>query len=209
MTEEELKAQQKQGQVNVLEPTPIPEQQRIEMTPTLEEFLPILDKLRRSGLSGLGVPVGVVSPYAGTTDPTGWLICDGRAISRSAYGALFQAIGTSFGAGDGSTTFNIPDARSRVWVGYSADDPAFNTMGQKAGEKQHTLTLSEMPAHSHQPQQWTNDSAGHMNHAQTAYTNFGNTFGPDYVPPTDTKGSDAPHNNLQPYIVGTYIIKAL
>ena len=58
-----------------------------------------------------GVPIGAIIPYAGSTAPFGTLICNGAAISRSAYPELFDAIGTTWGAGDGSTTFNIPDLR--------------------------------------------------------------------------------------------------
>lgn len=61
--------------------------------------------------------VGFVIPYVGATAPTGWLLCDGQAISRSTYSALFALTGTSYGAGDGSTTFNIPDLRSRTLIG--------------------------------------------------------------------------------------------
>lgn len=64
-----------------------------------------------------GVPPGVVANYAGSSAPAGWLMCDGSAVSRSTYAALFAAISTTWGAGDGSTTFNLPDPRGRVGVG--------------------------------------------------------------------------------------------
>jgi hypothetical protein len=60
---------------------------------------------------------GMVAAYAGSSAPSGWLLCDGTAVSRTTYSALFAAIGTSYGAGDGSTTFNLPDLRGRVPVG--------------------------------------------------------------------------------------------
>lgn len=63
------------------------------------------------------LPAGMMSPFAGGTAPTGWLLCDGSAVSRSTYAALFSAIGTAWGAGDGSTTFNLPDMRGRVPAG--------------------------------------------------------------------------------------------
>jgi microcystin-dependent protein len=66
------------------------------------------------------IPTGTVSQFAGSTAPTGWLICDGSAISRSVYSDLFGVVGTTYGAGDGSTTFNIPDLRGRVPVGHSS-----------------------------------------------------------------------------------------
>lgn len=62
-------------------------------------------------------PVGVVLPYVGASAPTGWALCDGQAVSRTTYAALFAVIGTAFGAGDGSTTFNLPDLRSRFIAG--------------------------------------------------------------------------------------------
>jgi len=60
------------------------------------------------------VPPGVVLPFAGTSAPAGFLLCGGQAVSRATYAALFAAIGTTFGAGDGSTTFNLPDLRGRA-----------------------------------------------------------------------------------------------
>jgi len=61
----------------------------------------------------LTLPAGSLIDYAGTVEPSGWLLCDGRAVSRTAYASLFSALGTSYGVGDGSTTFNIPDFRGR------------------------------------------------------------------------------------------------
>jgi microcystin-dependent protein len=65
------------------------------------------------------VPTGTIQSYGGTAAPSGWLICDGSAIARTTYSVLFAVIGTTYGAGDGSTTFNLPDLRGRVVVGYA------------------------------------------------------------------------------------------
>ena len=65
------------------------------------------------------LPAGVIIPFAGTSVPTGCLLCNGAAVSRTNYANLFAAIGTLYGAGDGSTTFNLPDARDRVLQGAS------------------------------------------------------------------------------------------
>jgi microcystin-dependent protein len=65
----------------------------------------------------LRVPAGCVMPFAGATPPDGWLLCYGQAVSRTSYSDLFAAIGTTYGAGDGSTTFNLPDLRGRVAAG--------------------------------------------------------------------------------------------
>lgn len=62
-------------------------------------------------------PIGVIQAYGGTTAPSGWLLCQGQAVSRTEYADLFSAIGTAFGEGDGSTTFNVPDLREAVPVG--------------------------------------------------------------------------------------------
>lgn len=66
------------------------------------------------------VPVGCLMDYAGSTAPTGWLICDGSVISRTTYSSLFAAIGTTWGSGDGSTTFGIPDLKGRMTIGVGA-----------------------------------------------------------------------------------------
>jgi len=63
------------------------------------------------------VPSGVIVPFAGSSSPAGWLFCSGQAVSRTTYAALFTAIGTVYGVGDGSTTFNLPDLRGRVIAG--------------------------------------------------------------------------------------------
>jgi microcystin-dependent protein len=69
------------------------------------------------GGSGASVPTGAISAYAGTTAPTGYLLCNGAAVSRTTYAALFAVIGTSFGQGDGSSTFNLPDFRGQFLRG--------------------------------------------------------------------------------------------
>ena len=64
-----------------------------------------------------GIPTGVLIPFAGTSAPDGWLLCDGSAISRSTYSGLYTVIATNYGSGDGSTTFNLPDLRGRTALG--------------------------------------------------------------------------------------------
>ena len=68
-------------------------------------------------IARMDVPIGTVLDYAGSTVPAGYLECDGSAVSRTAYAELFAAIGTAWGAGDGSTTFNVPDMRGRAAIG--------------------------------------------------------------------------------------------
>jgi len=88
---------------------------------------------------------GLIYMYGGTTAPDGFLICDGSEISRTTYASLFAAIGTIYGAGDNSTTFNIPNISGRVAIGSSVT----HTIGTTGGEETHTLLTNEMPAHSH------------------------------------------------------------
>lgn len=76
-------------------------------------------------------PIGTIAPYGGTSDPTYWLICDGRAISRTAYADLFAVIGTTYGTGDGSTTFNIPDLRGRIAQGAGTLNNNTYTLGEQ------------------------------------------------------------------------------
>lgn len=156
-----------------------------------------------------------------TGAPAGWLLCDGSAVSRTEYATLFAAIGTTWGSGDGSTTFNLPDLRGRAPIGSGTGSGLTSrSLGtQNIGEEAHTLSVSEMPAHSHAPQ---DDKGGFLvmsmgssiiSGAET--TNgfasggtggfWGNTnkarkgrTGPD--------GGGGSHNNMQPSAVVNFII---
>jgi microcystin-dependent protein len=151
-------------------------------------------------------PVGSISLFAGATAPNGWLICDGSAVSRTTYANLFSVIGTTYGAGDGSTTFNIPDIQNRVPVGLNFSDTDFDTLGKTGGEKEHRLTINEIPSHNHNtvsmcsfPEGVANSRTGYgYNEVALNKSSYGNTVG-------NTGGGQA-HNNLQPYIVMNYII---
>lgn len=94
------------------------------------------------------LPAGVILPYGGAAAPAGFLLCQGQAISRTTYAALFAAIGSNYGAGDGSTTFNVPDFRRKIPVGLDAATP-FNALGNTGGEETHALTVAELASHSH------------------------------------------------------------
>tara|TARA_R110000868_G_C10972546_1_gene770338 strand:- start:359 stop:1363 length:1005 start_codon:yes stop_codon:yes gene_type:complete len=90
-----------------------------------------------------GVPAGAVIAFAMSIEPTGWLECDGSAISRTTYAALFSAIGATFGVGDGSTTFNIPDSRSEIIRGWD------NGRGVDAGRAFGSWQNGQIEAHTH------------------------------------------------------------
>jgi microcystin-dependent protein len=94
------------------------------------------------GSSGGLVPIGTVLPFAGAVAPSGYHICDGTAISRTTYSALFAVIGTTWGPGDGSTTYNIPDLRDRFALGANVQP-----LGATGGSN--TITDANMPAHYH------------------------------------------------------------
>jgi microcystin-dependent protein len=97
-----------------------------------------------------GVPAGSVQMYAGSTIPTGWLLCDGAAVSRASNPALFTAIGTTYGSGDGSTTFNLPDMRSRMPIGAGTGTGLTNrTLGVAGGGETKVINSANLPTHTH------------------------------------------------------------
>lgn len=96
------------------------------------------------------VPTGVVLPFAGATAPAGFLLCNGAAVSRTTYAALFAVVSTTYGAGDGSTTFNVPDTRSRALVGMGQGSGLTNrVLAATGGEETHALSIAELAAHTH------------------------------------------------------------
>ena len=162
------------------------------------------------GSPGETEPIGTIKMYGGTTAPDGYMFANGQAISRTTYSDLFAIYGTTFGAGDGSTTFNLPNLNGRTPVGLNAKDSDFNTIGKTGGEKTHTLTANELAAHRHgfqggsalftQPDQGVKGLGS------------GNLWieGVGAIPTTSTDGgANQPHNNMQPYMVLNYIIKVI
>lgn len=190
-------------------------------------------------LATVAEPVGTVKMYAGSNgaDPAGgfYMLCDGRAISRSTFAALFAVTGTVYGVGDGSTTFNIPNMAERTVVGQSTTQtliPQFDAriLGSAFGEGRHTLTTAELAAHAH-----TITDPGHK-HVITPMRSGGVQSGSGqnaYIPtapitsqPTDTgagsfggdpavgtgitisnSGAGTAHNVVQPSLVMNYIIR--
>lgn len=155
-----------------------------------------------SGTSGTVLPSGLLMMTAAPGGaPAGWLLCDGTAVSRTTYSSLFSIIGTTYGVGDNSTTFNLPDLRGRVPIGSGQGSGLTNrTLGGTGGSETHTLTVDEIPAHTHTYER---------NIGTASPTGSGGVTCRDLLdyPETSSTGGGQPHNNMQPYLVVNYIIK--
>ncbi len=144
---------------------------------------------------------GAIVPFAGGDVPEGWLACDGSAVSRTGYAALFGTIGTTWGKGDGSTTFNLPDLRGRFPLGSSGS----YAIGATGGEETHTLTPAEMPAHSHAINVYEHKNNGGAKSVHRTQWTDANDANPAKIR-TDVIGETQPHNNMPPYAAMGYII---
>lgn len=156
--------------------------------------------------------VGEVRIWAGSTAPDGWEICDGEVLSRSGYADLFSVIGTTYGYTT-DFTFRLPNLKGRQVVGLSDIDTEFDTLGESGGEKRHTLTIAEMPSHTHLQDPHThtvNMKAG----ANTSTTYLGRSGDGGLVnlntgSTTATNqytGGSGSHNVLDPYLTMNFII---
>jgi len=165
-------------------------------------------------------PVGSVLAYAGSSAPTGWLLCNGQAVSRTTYSLLFAAISTTFGAGNGSTTFNVPDLRNKFAVGVGTTGFTV-ALGGTGGTKDaivvshtHTGTTSTTGAHTHTFGFAPGSTGGsNYNFTQTGSSgtltptssngNHSHTF------TTESSGSSGTDQNLPPYVGINYIIRGV
>jgi len=153
------------------------------------------------GVSGSGtgtaVPIGGCIPYGGAGAPSGFVLCDGAAISRAAFANLFAIIGTAYGVGDGSTTFNVPDMRtSNSFARGAINDGGRGTTG---GAASITQTIAQMPAHLHSVDGSSTLGAG---------ANFavGDVFAA--TRDTNSTGGGASMENQPPFVDFNWIIKA-
>lgn len=150
--------------------------------------------------------VGTIKPWTTDTAPNGWLLCDGSEVSRTTYNALFKVISTTYGVGDGGSTFNLPDLRGRTIVGQDdmggtaanrITDSWADALGSAGGSATHTLTIGEIPAHTH--------SYNHFGGASGSLLGSGNA---DVVSATSgSTGGGGAHANIQPSFTLNYVIR--
>lgn len=145
-------------------------------------------------------PTGTILMFAASGFPTGYLLCDGSAVSRTgASAALFAVCGTTYGVGDGSTTFNVPNLTNMF--------PYGGTLGATGGEATHVLTNAELPAHAHGPAAGTNFMYAGGSGSWQKF-NAGSGVNADIQPTTaNSTGGGGAHNNMPPYLGVNFIIK--
>lgn len=148
-------------------------------------------------------PSGTVTQFAGASVPAGWLECNGAAVSRATYSSLFAAIGTTWGIGDGSTTFNLPDARGRAPIGVGTGSGlTARVLGTSGGAETHQLVTTELPSHTHTIAGEKAESGPGDPCVNDAYTGSGT-----WTATSNATGSDVAHNNMQPWVAFKFIIK--
>lgn len=164
--------------------------------------------------SGDTLPIGSIAQFGGSIAPTNWLICNGQAVSRETYSELFAVIGTTYGEGNGSTTFNLPDFSSRSPMGLGTGTDGTNneitTLGQEKGEYKHKLTVDELAEHNHQLaiRGGANSDGGSAAFATGKVLGFNssfNTYQDSYMKKT---GGNESHNTIHPVLGVNFIIKA-
>lgn len=182
------------------------------------------NKVQYSGspIGGVETVAGIIQMYGGSTAPDGYLLCDGSAVSRTVYQSLFEAIGTTYGAGDGSTTFNLPDLQGRVPIGAGesdADGHSNHALGDADGKEAYKLTAAQsgMRGHTHNYSDYNTTysfatgyrtTTDHSHSALISATAGGGATTRTSGDVNTISGADATdyHTNMQPYLTVNYII---
>jgi len=179
-----------------------------------------LPAVNGSQLTGLqAIETGTILSWSNSTVPSGFLECDGSAVSRTTYADLFAVIASDYGAGDGSSTFNLPNMQDKVQVGVSSGKAVASTGGSEnqtpsgsISVNNHTLSTSQMPSHRH-----TNYRSRYA--AGTGwYGTYSSQINPSYNNHTNYQGSTSAHSHggsfsgssmsvLQPYVAMKFMIK--
>ena len=166
-----------------------------------------------TGLAGGGMEAGTVVAFAGATAPEGWLLCNGAAVNRDTYAVLFAAIGTTYGVGNGNTTFNLPDLRGRFALGVdnmggqSANRVTVSEadrLNGRGGTEKHTLTVAELPAHTHGTNARERAPTDGNSAFRTSRSGGGSVV--DTLTTLST-GDGQAHNNMPPWLALNYLIK--
>jgi len=155
------------------------------------------------------IPAGTVIQSAAINEPEGWFECDGRSLNTTVYSDLFSAIGYTYGGSNG--TFKIPDTRGRVCIGAGQGDGLTNhNLSSTGGEEAHTLSVNEIPSHSHSLIRRANpdDGAYDTNSGRQDESSAATTDRADLGPfNTSYTGGGAAHNIMQPFIALRHLIK--
>lgn len=174
------------------------------------------------------MPIGTISMFAGSTAPTGYLLCQGQAVSRTTYANLFTVIGTTYGTGNGSTTFNLPNLQGKFALGKSSS----HALASTGGAETVTLTTNQIPAHTHGNKSLVGmfraygdtGSIGESGDGTVITSGIVSTDGSfDWAPGYENRrgygvkidashehtsvGGGAAHDNMPPYQTVNYIIK--
>jgi microcystin-dependent protein len=171
--------------------------------------------------SASGVRTGAIMPHGDSSAPVGFLNCDGTAVSRTTYASLFGVIGTTYGSGDGASTFNLPDLRDNVAVGKSSSKSIGSTGGSATqtttgSVNNHTLTTSQIPAHTHTKASFQQEQGIRHRDGTSQIPQRGDVGTVTGTFTTDSTGGGGAHNHgftgasmsvLQPYLALNYIIK--
>ena len=177
-----------------------------------------------ANLTGIeGIPTATIVPWSTASVPSGFLECNGAAVSRSTYAALFAIVGTTYGAGDGSSTFNIPNLADNIPVGKSNNKAVGSTggantvaaTGNVAGSTANaTLSTPQLASHTHgkarggDPGVYSNDSGGGYTRSGASPGNMGNAgSGGGHSHNMSANFSGDATSVLQPYLTIMYIIK--